>query len=156
MKKSNSVIAFVAIIIWAFLPRGLALAQVPALSFPYVSCSTGAAPFTPATVAANTAQEVQAFCNAGDSATGGGYEVLSQLPPPPGTLVIVPENSFHQTTPSSGPLSGITYPDGWQVVLQNVNLDSRCLYRWSSSKSCPSVQFRVCVGCVTTLFPTAP
>ena len=150
MKKCNWIVVILAVVVWAFMPRGVARAQ--ATSF-YVNCSTGAPPYTAATVAPNDSQEVQAFCNTGDVALGGGYEVLSPpLPLPPGTLVITPENSFHFAD---------TTADGWQVVLQNIctikqeeggGKDShKSLIKIPKIKppTCPSVDFRVCVSCVS-------
>jgi hypothetical protein len=149
MRKCNWIVVILAVVIWAIIPRGVARAQ----SFSsYVNCSTGAPPYTPATVAPNSSQEVQAFCNPGDVALGGGYEVLNPpLPLPKGVLVITPENSFHFAN---------TIADGWQVVLQNINLSPLCLFPFKGDHSpstltnhCPSVDFRVCVSCVT---PPAP
>lgn len=154
MRNRNLVVVLILLGTWALMPRGVARAQVPADSYPYVSCSTGAPPYLPTTVGPNSSVEQQAFCNAGDSATGGGIEVLSpSLPLPPGVLVTTPENSFHQTTPDSGPLSGVTYPDGWQVVLQNTNLNPLCAFAKKGSNLCPAVQYRVCVACVQTEIP---
>lgn len=152
MNKRNCLIVLAAFVLWGLLPRAMAHAQVPADSFPYVSCSTGAAPFTYATVPVNTSQEVQAFCNPGDSATGGGYELMN-VPPPTGVIVTTPLDDFHQTTGTSGPLDGITYPDGWQVVLTNTNLNPFCFLSKPNPKFCPPVQYRVCVACVTTVVP---
>jgi hypothetical protein len=111
MRKCNWIVVILAVVICAFMPRGVARAQTVSS---YVNCSTGAPPYTPATVSPNSSQEVQAFCNPGDVALGGGYEVLNPpLPLPKGVLVITPENSFHFAN---------TTADGWQVVLQNINL----------------------------------
>jgi len=83
--------------------------------------------------------EQQVVCNEGDTATGGGIEVLSpSLPLPPGVLVTTPENSF---------LFSDTTPIGWQVVLQNTNLFPICLV---NPKLCTTVKFRVCVGCISS------
>jgi hypothetical protein len=138
MKNSGWIVVLLAIAGWTLLPGGSARAQTP-----YVNCSTGAPPFTPVTVAANSSSsDVVVVCNAGDVALGGGYEVLSPpLPLPTGTLVITPENSFY--------FSDVTAV-GWQVVLQNIANTSSCLSHNPRSPSvCPSVQFRVCVSCVT-------
>jgi hypothetical protein len=140
MRKCNWIVVILAVVVWAFMPRGVARAQ----SF-YVNCSTGAPPFTPATVAPNSSQEVQAFCDNNDVALGGGYEVLNPpLPLPTGVLVITPENSFHSTSTPT------LHADGWQVVLQNI-----CTIKHEEgdgedhkkSSLCPSVDFRVCVSC---------
>ena len=144
MKNSSRIIVLLAIVMWAFMPSGLAGATgTPSV---YVNCITGAPPYTPATVAPNTGQEVQAFCNAGDVALGGGYEVLSPpLPLPKGVSVITPENSFYFTD---------TTPTGWQGVLQNINTAPLCLSNnaklsYLIQANCLSVQYRVCVSCTT-------
>jgi|GEM_PF-6750547 len=135
MKKRNWIVVLLAIVIWSFMAKGIAQAQPP-----YVNCSTGAPPYAPTTVAFNSSQEAQVFCNGSDIAIGGGYEVLSPSLPltPPSFMVIVPENSFHFNS---------TNADGWQVVLQNVNLLPSCIRGSSTPFPCPAVQFRVCVSC---------
>ena len=134
MKNRNWMVALVAIGLWSFMPSGLARAEPY-----YYTCSTAASPYTWATVGVNSSQEVQAYCNAGDIALGGGYE-LESPPSPPGVLVTVTENSFYA--------SGET-AIGWQVVLQNTNLNPFCFFPKPNVKFCPSVNFRVCVSCVT-------
>ena len=113
MKKSGRIVVLLAIVMWTFMPSGLVGATINPF---YVNCSTGAPPFTPATVAANTSQEVQAFCNAGDIALGGGYEVLSPpLPLPAGLVTTTPENSFY--------FSDTTPPDGrWSCKIPTIHL----------------------------------
>jgi hypothetical protein len=147
MKKCNWTVVILVIVVWAFMPRGVARAVCgPGV---YVNCSTGAPPFTPTTVAPNSSQEDQAFCNNNDVAVGGGYEVLSPpLPLPKGVLVIIPENSFHfSSTP-------FLHADGWQVVLQNIcnikNEEGDYEEGDKPKSTCPSVDFRVCVSCVGT------
>jgi hypothetical protein len=138
MRKCNWIVVILAIVIWAFMPRGVARA-VPAGV--YVNCSTGVEPFTPTTVNPNSSVEQQVTCNEGDVALGGGYEVLNPpLPLPKGVLVTTPENSFL--------FSDVTAV-GWQVVLQNTNLSPLCVFARSASPLCPAVQYRVCVSCVT-------
>jgi hypothetical protein len=149
MKKCNWIVVILVVLMWAFMPRGVARAQI--FGLPYVNCSTGAPPFTATTVAPNSSQEAQAFCNNNDIALGGGYEVLSPpLPLPKGVLVIIPENSFHFTS------TPFLHADGWQVVLQNIcNIkdDEEGDYEEGdkSKPICPSVEFRVCVSCISTI-----
>ena len=137
MKYRNWMVVVIAAAFWAVMPRGLARAQ----GISYVNCSTGAPPYTPTTVAPSSSAEQQVSCNPGDTAVGGGIEVLSpSLPLPLGVLVITPENSFLFTDSTA---------TGWQVVLQNINLLPYCFYPKASEKSCPPVEFRVCVSCLT-------
>ena len=139
MKYRNWMVVLIAIGVWSFMPRGLALAVEPLTT--YVNCSTGAPPYTPTTVGPNSSVEQQVTCNEGDTATGGGIEVLSPpLPLPQGVLVTTPENSFLFSGTSPYP------PVGWQVVLQNTNLNLICLF---NPKVCTTVKFRVCVACLT-------
>jgi hypothetical protein len=144
MKKCSWTVVILVVVMWAFMPGGVARAAcTPGLGL-YVNCSTGVGP--PTTVAPNTGQEAQAFCNNDDIALGGGYEVLSPpLPLPKGVLVIIPENSFHFTS------TPFLHADGWQVVLQNIcNIKSEDDSEEGDkpkAPKCPSVDFRVCVSC---------
>ncbi|MGD0291794.1 MAG: hypothetical protein ABSC63_19415 [Candidatus Binataceae bacterium] len=138
MKNRSWIVVILAIGLWTFMPRGVARATTPVGE--YVVCSTGVAPYTPTTVGPDSSVEQQVSCNADDFAVGGGVEVLSpSLPLPPGVLVTTPENSFLFTDVT---------PTGWQVVLQNTNLDPFCALPKPPAKLCPSVQYRVCVSCV--------
>ena len=142
MKNCSWIVIILAIVIWTLMSGGSARAQTP-----YVNCSTLNPPFglmrvyPPITVDPNSSQEGQAFCNTGDVALGGGYEVLNPVPPlPTGVLIITPEDSFYYSDMTA---------TGWQVLLQNVNLSPLCAFAKKGSKHCPSVDFRVCVSCVT-------
>ena len=142
---ATSVVAAVISLTWTGgVPRPqLAAAQFLNLtnstSNIYVNCSTGVSP--PTTVGPDSSAEQQVTCNAGDAALGGGIEVLSpSLPLPPGVLVTTPENSFLFSGES---------PVGWQVVVQNTNLNPYCGFPRAPAVLCPSIQYRVCVSCVT-------
>src|SRR5271163_3395141 len=113
MKYSKLIVVVVAFAVWAMMPRGSAYAQCSTGPGVYVNCS--AQPFT--TVGPNSSSELQVACDNGDSAIGGGMEVTSPaLPLPPSTIVTTPQNSFSDTN-----------PQGWQVVVQNTNLDPSCI-----------------------------
>lgn len=150
MVKSIWRLAILAAFAWAMIPKAPAAAQtVVGTVNSYVNCSTGFSPFTWTTVGPNSSEEQQVTCNPGDVAVGGGYEIggTTSLPLPTGVLAIVPENSF---------LFSNTTAIGWQVVLQNVNTLPQCNKCNSGNppppwlaQSCPSIQFRVCVSCVT-------
>jgi hypothetical protein len=138
MKNRSWIVVILAIGLWTFVPRGVARATP--VGEAYVVCSTAVAPYTPTTVGPNSSVEQQVSCNEGGVAMGGGVEVLSpSLPLPQGVLVTTPENSFLFTAET---------PTGWQVVLQNTNLDPFCAWPNPPAKLCPSVQYRVCVSCV--------
>jgi hypothetical protein len=141
MKYGKLIVFGVAFALWAMVPRSSAYAtpvcEAP-WTYTYVNCSTGVAPFTPTTVPANKSVEQQVTCNDYDTATGGGVETLSPaLPLAPSIIVTTPENSF---------LFSDTTPIGWQVVVQNTNVDPVC----NLLRKCPAIQFRVCVGCLHT------
>jgi len=140
MKNRSWIVVILAIGLWTFMPRGVARATTPVGE--YVVCSTGVAPYTPTTVGPDSSVEQQVSCNADDVAVGGGVEVLSpSLPLHQGVLVTTPENSFLFTDVT---------PTGWQVVLQNTNLDPFCALARKASPLCPAVQYRVCVSCIGT------
>jgi hypothetical protein len=141
MKYGRLFVIGAAFALWAMMPRASAYAVClddSAWTYTYVNCSTGAPPFTPTKVGPNSSQEQQVTCYEGDTATGGGIEVMSPaLPLAPSTIVTTPENSF---------LFSDTTPIGWQVVVQNTNVDPVC----NLLRRCPAIQFRVCVGCLHT------
>jgi hypothetical protein len=120
----------------------MAFSSLAAQAQVYVSCSTGVPPYTPTTVASNKSVEQQVLCNAGDTALGGGVETVSPpLPLPSQVTTSTPENSF---------LFSGDAAIGWQVVYQNTNVNTQCFYSPNPPvKLCPSVQFRVCVSCLT-------
>jgi hypothetical protein len=143
MKKSNWIVVAAALLVWAWLPTGTARAQVtvgPEIGF-YVNYSTGVAPFTWTSVNPNAGIEQQVSCNPGDVAIAGGYE-LEYLPTPKNVVVTVPQSQFLLTD---------TTPTGWQVFLQNTNLNILCTYAKMPSGYCPAVQFRVSVSCITNV-----
>jgi hypothetical protein len=137
VKFGKLLIIGLAFALWAMMSLGPAHAQTLCPTT-YVNCSTGVAPYTWTKVGPNSSIEQQVTCNTGDTATGGGLEV-QQVPLPPSTIVTTPENSF---------LFSDTTPTGWQVVVQDTNLDPVCILKPKLAKC--AIQFRVCVGCLST------
>jgi hypothetical protein len=139
MNYGKLLVLVAAFALWAMMPRGSACAQTCAGAGIYDNCST------PVTVGPNSSSgEQQVMCNGDDSATGGGIEVTSPaLPLPPSTIVTTPENSF---------VSYEGTPLGWQVVVQDTNLDPSCIFKPQQPKC--SIQFRVCVACYTSCLGT--
>jgi len=106
MRKGNSiVVAVVAMMVWALLPRGVAQAQCVAVDTDiYWTCSLFQ------TVTPGTSLEEQVTCNSGDIALGGGYETQRSTGNYQGVSVSVPGNSFYFSD---------TAAIGWQGVEQN-------------------------------------
>jgi hypothetical protein len=135
MQMKNVLTALAALLL-LFGLKGAASAQT---ATPYVNCGEWT------TVDPANSGDQQVTCNGDDVALGGGYELggATSLPLPATVLTIVPQNSF---------LLNSTSAVGWQVVLQNVNTFPLCSVRprpAALAKTCPSIQFRVCVSCLT-------